>query len=93
MKNKNTKKAFIAKAENMLDIAKGTLGDLPNITLYGTSVAEIDNFKGLLDFSPTAVRLNTTDGILRIDGARLQLGFMSDDSISIKGVIKNLCFE
>ncbi|MBQ8003317.1 MAG: YabP/YqfC family sporulation protein [Clostridia bacterium] len=84
---------LISKAENAFDIACGTLGDLPNITLYGTSRAEIDNFKGLLDFSPNAVRLNTTDGILRIDGTELSLGFMTNESICVKGKIKNLCFE
>lgn len=86
-------KKFFLKAEEALDMAKGTLSNLPNITIYGTSMAEIDNFKGLLDFSQTTVRLNTTDGILRIDGINLNLSVMTDDSVSVKGVIKNLCFE
>lgn len=90
---KNVKKNIISKAESVLDIASGTLGNLPNITLYGTTVVEIDNFKGLLDFSQTAVRLNTTDGILRIDGVNLHLAVMTDESVSIKGVIRNLSFE
>ncbi len=90
---KNIKKSIASKAENVFDVATGTLGDLPNITLYGTSMVEIDNFKALLDFSPNAVRLNTTDGILRIDGVSLQLAVMTDESISIKGSIKNISFE
>lgn len=87
------KSPLLTKAESALDIAKGTLGNLPNITFYGTTVAEIDNFKSLLDFSSSTVRVNTTDGIVRIDGSLLRLGFMSDESISVEGNIKNLSFE
>lgn len=91
--NKKNKRSMLSKAENMLDFTTGTLGSLPNITLYGTAAVEIDNFKSLLDFSPDTVRVNTSDGIVRIDGINLHLAFMSDESISVKGEIRNLNFE
>ena len=92
-KAKKNKTSLLTRAENAFDVATGTLGNLPNITLYGTTLAEIDNFKSLLDFSSDAVRVNTTDGIVRIDGINLHLAFMTDESISIKGNIRNLSFE
>lgn len=92
-KNKRQRTPLLTGAENAFDIASGTLGNLPNITLYGTTLAEIDNFKSLLDFSSDAVRVNTTDGIVRIDGINLHLAFMTDESISVKGSIRNLSFE
>lgn len=91
--NKKSKKNVLSKAESVLDLATGTLGALPNITLYGTAALEIDNFKSLMDFSPDTVRVNTTDGIVRIDGINLRLAFMSDESISVRGDIRNLSFE
>lgn len=91
--NKKAKKSALSKAENILDLATGTLGSLPNITLYGTAALEIDNFKSLMDFSPDTVRVNTTDGIVRIDGINLRLAFITDESISVKGDIRNLSFE
>ncbi len=92
-KQKNRKAGFLSRAENALDIAQGTLNSLPNITLYGTGTLDIDNFKSLLDFSSDSVRVNTSDGIVRIDGINLHLAFMTDESISVKGEIKNLSFE
>lgn len=92
-KAKKNKASLLTRAENAFDVATGTLGNLPNITLYGTTLAEIDNFKSLLDFSSDAVRVNTTDGIVRIDGINLHLAFMTDESISVKGNIRNLSFE
>lgn len=92
-KVKEAKKRFLAKAEDMLDISDGILNDLPNIILYGTSRADIDNFKGLLDFSQSSVRINTSDGILRLDGTNLIIAIMTDESVCIKGNIKNISFE
>ncbi len=92
-KQKKKTTSLLSRAENAFDIAAGTLNNLPNITLYGTSMLEIDNFKSLLDFSPDTLRVNTTDGIVRIDGADLHLAFMTDESISVKGNIRNLNFE
>lgn len=85
--------AFLAKAESALDLSEGVLRDAANITLYGTSLIEVDNFKGLLDFSKSSLRINTTDTILRIDGINLEISYMTDESISVKGTIKSVSFE
>ncbi|MBQ6796177.1 MAG: YabP/YqfC family sporulation protein [Clostridia bacterium] len=90
---KKKAKGLLSRAEGVLDVAQGTLNNLPNITLYGTSLVEIDNFRSLLDFSEGSVRVNTTDGIVRLDGIALHLAYMTDESIAVKGSIKNLSFE
>lgn len=77
----------------MLDLSEGALRNLPNITLYGSGMIEVDNFKGLLDFTPSSLRINTTDSILRIDGINLTISLMTDDTIEIRGNIKSLSFE
>ena len=89
MKNKR----FLRKTQSALDLSEGILENLPNIILYGTSTVEIDNFKGLLDFSTSSVRINTTDSILRIDGSELHISFLTDESIGIKGKIISVSFE
>ncbi|MGM9550898.1 MAG: YabP/YqfC family sporulation protein [Clostridia bacterium] len=87
------KKTFLSKAENILDIQKGTIANLPNIIIYGTSCAEIDNFRSLLDFSQNSARINTSDGIVKIDGENLKIPFMTDESVKITGNIRLLAFE
>ena len=87
------KESAISKAENALGVSQGLLRDVANIIIYGTSTAEIDNFKSLLDFSSTAIRLTTTDGIIRIDGTELTLALIAEESVTVKGCIKNLSFE
>ncbi len=90
---KNLKTNLLKKAETALGTSGGLLRNLPAITLYGSSEAEIDNFKGLLDFSPSSVRINTSDSIIRIDGISLTISVMTDEDITITGTIKSLSFE
>lgn len=87
------KKKILEKTERALDVSTGLLQNLPNITVFGTSAIEIDNFKGLLDFTQSSVRINTTDSILRIDGIGLSIAFMTDETVCIKGTIKEIHFE
>lgn len=87
------KKKLLTGAENLLDMKTGAFTDLPNIIIYGTSCAEIDNFKSLLDFSPTSARINTTDGILKLDGNNLKIPVMTDESVRITGQIHIISFE
>lgn len=87
------KNRFFEKAEKALDISCGLLRNLPNITFYGTNLVEIDNFKGLLDFSETSLRINTSDSIIRLDGEELKIETITDDSLSVRGSLKALSFE
>ena len=85
--------SLLSKAEAALDMPEGLLRDAPNVVLYGTSLAEIDNFKGLIDFSDSSMRVNTATGLIRIDGVSLFISSMTDDNLCVKGTIKNISFE
>ena len=94
MKNlPSSRKKVLEKAEELLNVKGGILRDMTFITLCGNESAEIDNFKGLVDFSPSTLRINTADNIIRIDGTDLTISHMTDETISIKGKICNLSFE
>ncbi len=93
MKLNAVRNSLLSKTESLLDMPEGILRDLPNIVLYGTSLAEIDNFKGLIDFSQSSMRINTASGLIRIDGVSLIISSMTDDSLCVKGTIKNISFE
>lgn len=93
MNFKSVRSALLSKTESLLDMPEGILRDEANIILYGTSLVEIDNFKGLIDFSDSSVRINTVSGIVRIDGVSLFISSMTDETLSLKGNVKNICFE
>lgn len=89
MARKSKKHAFFEKAEGVFGSA---LSDSPSITLSGT-VCEIDNFKALLDFSSESIRINTSDGVVRIMGKNLEISVVTDENVSVRGKIGSLEFE
>lgn len=89
MGGKNKKHAFTKKAESPFG---AVLSDSPAITL-SASLCEVDNFKALLDFSSEGIRINTSDGVVRITGRNLEIGVVTDENVSVKGRIVSLEFE
>ncbi len=93
MRQKKDGNSFLKRAENFLDIPKGILSDMPSIELCGSSLCDINNFKGLLDFSPESVRVNTSGGTVRLSGSGLEITAVTDENVTVRGKIEKLEFE
>ena len=50
-----------------LDLPEGTLDNVPCIRIFGRNTAEIENHRGVLEFSDSKVRLHTALGICCAD--------------------------
>ena len=53
----------------------------------------IENYKGILEYENFFVRLNTTIGVLNINGFNLSLNEMTDEDLIITGNIESIDFE
>ena len=84
MKNKETRAQRISAA---LDLPLDVLCDIPKIEIMGKSNLGIENFRGILDYNENCVKVNTTVGILKIDGEDLFIESITDEGIMIKGSI------
>lgn len=93
MKSKKRGKGFLRRAESLLDVSDGVLTDMPSIELCGSALCDIDNFKGLLDFSKETVRVNTSGGIVKLTGSDLEIGVVTDENVTVRGCIKKVEFE
>lgn len=62
----------------------------PKIVLIGENQLEIENYKGIIEYSDTIIRLNTFLYCLKIEGENLVLGSITQDYISIRGKIKGI---
>ena len=53
----------------------------------------IENYKAILDYEDFFVRINTTIGVVIINGFKLELNQLTDEAISIKGMIERIELE
>lgn len=70
-----------------LDLPLDVICDIPRVELMGKSRISIENFRGILDYNENCIKVNTTEGIIKIDGDSLFIESITDEGIFIKGTI------
>ncbi|MGI1690078.1 MULTISPECIES: sporulation protein YqfC [Thermoanaerobacter] len=75
---------------NAIDFPKEVLLNLPKITLIGKTHVTIENHKGIIEYIPERIRINTTIGVVRILGKNMIVNSIMTEIITISGEIMNI---
>jgi len=78
------------KMTNLLSLPKEIALNLPLIQATGRNEVNIENYKNLIEFTDTKVRINTTSGALTIEGQNLNLKQITTEHILITGKIEKM---
>lgn len=78
---------------HMLELPKEVILDLPKITLVGTLQLQLENHRGIIEFSEEQVRINTKEGVLVITGEQFFLRNITEQEIVLDGKIKALSYQ
>lgn len=87
------KKRKFSKISKLLDMPDEISSFVPKITMLGFKKIRIENYKNILEYQDTNVRLNTESGVINISGIDLKMEEMTTDDIIVDGRIKSLDFE
>lgn len=66
--------------------------NLPLITLVGKDELNIENYKGIIEYSDVKIRVKTTCGILKIEGRALTIKQLTNENLVIRGHITELLY-
>ncbi|HHT25700.1 MAG TPA: sporulation protein YqfC [Firmicutes bacterium] len=75
-----------------LELPQDTLLDLPKVTLIGARQLQVENHRGVLEYNTHKIRINTTQGELVVDGARLRITGIFLQEMVIDGRINSVGF-
>lgn len=89
MRKKEPKSSKIARA---LDLPLDVICDIPKTEIMGNREVSIENFRGVLDYNENSIKINTTVGIIKIDGDELFIDSITDEGAFVKGHIIRLEF-
>lgn len=81
------------KVEELLELPREVISDVPKITIIAFDEIIIENFRGILEYENFFVRISTYIGNVCINGFNLKLNQMNEDDISVKGKIESVAFE
>lgn len=91
MKRRN--KANLQALAGLLEIPQDIVLDLPRITMLGNKQLLVENHKGIIEYTPSTVRVKLNQGELTVNGANLALGNLQADQILIEGTINELKYD
>ncbi len=77
---------------NVLEIPKDILLDLPKITFIGNLQVNIENHKGIIEYSNETIRVKMKDGIIKVLGMDLIIKTIISEEIIISGKIASIDF-
>lgn len=80
------------KIVEMLELPRDVVQDLPRIVLTGDRRLVVENHKGIIEFSSSILRLNTSKGEVRVEGESLTLISILREELWIEGRIEHLEF-
>jgi len=92
-KGRNREKAeeppLRARVAALFELPQEIVLDLPLISVIGQSELRVENYKSLLEYSDTHIRVNTGSGVLKIEGRKLTLKQLTSESVTVTGVLVN----
>ena len=78
------------KVANFLSLPKEVALDLPLLTATGRGEVTIENYKNLIEFTESKIRVRTRDGAMTIEGERLKLRQITTENVLVSGLISQI---
>lgn len=78
---------------DLLELPKDITLDLPKILLIGNIQVQIENHKGIIEYSKGRIRINTSIGVLRITGKNMYIKTIVTEELFIVGEIEIVEFQ
>jgi sporulation protein YqfC len=72
----------------MFELPKDIMLNLPRISMIGNNQMLVENHRGVIEYTPQKIRLNSTIGVIRVEGQDMDLKNIAADDVMITGVIK-----
>lgn len=80
------------KITDILELPKEVVLNISKMTMIGNQEILIENYKGVVEYSTTLIRINTGNHLLKITGKNLSINEITSEDIKISGLISSLEF-
>jgi len=75
---------------SFLSLPKEIALDLPLLTATGRNEVTIENYKNLIEFTETKIRIRTRDGAMTIEGQNLKLRQITTENVLVSGLVSKI---
>ena len=76
----------------MFELPRDIMLNLPKISMIGNNQMLVENHRGVIEYTPQRIRVNSSIGVIRIQGNDMKLKNIAADDIMITGEIRTTEF-
>lgn len=87
------KKNKLNRINKLLEVPSEAFLQIPKLTNLGFNKMMIENYKNILEYQDFFIRINTTIGIISINGINMKMEEMTKDDLIVEGEIESIDFE
>ena len=73
-----------------VDLPKDVVLGASVVTILGSNEICIENYRGIIEYTDTLIRIQTKEKQIRIHGKRLQIEYYTNDEMKIKGYVHSI---
>ncbi len=75
------------KMIDAVDVPKDVILGASILTIIGTNEICIENYRGIIEYTDTMIRVQTKEKQIKIQGKQLQIEYYTNDEMKIKGFV------
>lgn len=83
---------MISQITEHLELPKDLMLGESIVTLTGQSRLVIENYRGILDYTPECIRIALVHGQIQICGENLQIAYYTNEDMKISGCIRQIVY-
>lgn len=84
------KTSFLEKFSDYTELPKDLITGMPKLTLIGSVNLQVDNYRGLLEYTSEKIRLSAKSIHIEITGTDLNFTKIEEDTVFIEGCIEKI---
>lgn len=88
MRNKTWKNIISETTQIPKDVSVG----LPIIRILGQEEIYVENYRGILEYTDTCIRIQTRHGQILVSGKRMEISYYTNDEMKIEGHFTQIQF-
>lgn len=93
MKTRIQEHPFKNRIAEVSELPKDVVMGQPVVTVLGRSELNIENYRGIIEYTDVIIRIQTKTGQIRITGKNLRVDYYTNDDMKLTGQIQAIEYQ
>lgn len=93
IRHQESHRSLRSRIADISEIPKDAAFGLPVLTLTGQTELHLENYRGILEYHESLIRVQTKTGQIKISGHGLQIDYFRNDEMDVKGSISSVEYQ